>query len=91
MRRLGIEFKSSSSTTKAVHSQAKPIIGSVDMKVKIGDWQGELNFTIVPVDDFKVVLGLKFFCKVHAFPIPAVKSLVVIDTSTIHVIPLRYM
>lgn len=59
------------------------------MKVKIGDWQGELSFTVVPLDDYKVVLGLKFFRKVNVFPIPKVNFLVIIDETMMRVIPLK--
>ncbi|XP_054800138.1 uncharacterized protein LOC129304486 [Prosopis cineraria] len=89
-KRLGIQLNKGEGTIKAVNSPAKQVLGiAKDVKVKIGDWQGTLDFTIVPMDDFKVVLGLAFFCKAHAFPIPEAKSMVVIDSNMIRVIPLK--
>ncbi|XP_054782108.1 uncharacterized protein LOC129289374 [Prosopis cineraria] len=89
-KRLGIQLNKGEGTIKAVNSPAKQVLGiAKDVKVKIGDWQGTLDFTVVPMDDFKVVLGLAFFCKAHAFPIPEAKSMVVIDSNMIRVIPLK--
>ncbi|KAI4353826.1 hypothetical protein L6164_002751 [Bauhinia variegata] len=91
-KRLDIKYKQGSGTIKAVNSEAKPIMGIAEaVKVKIGDWQGMLYFTVIPMDDFKVVLRLAFFCKNYTFPIPAVNSLVILDAKIIRVIPLRRM
>ncbi|KAI4334652.1 hypothetical protein L6164_013370 [Bauhinia variegata] len=91
-KQLGIKYKQRSGTIKAVNSEVKPIMGIAEaVKVKIGDWQGELDFTIIPMENFKVVLGLEFFCKSYTFLILAVNSLVILDAKTIHVIPLRCM
>ena len=59
------------------------------VKVQIGDWQGTLDFTVVPMDDFKVVLGLAFFYKAFAIPVPSLNSLVILDDSKVRVIPLK--
>lgn len=91
-KRMGLKNKPSCGTIKAVNSRAKPIMGvSKVVKVRIGDWQGELSFIVVPMDDFKVVLGLEFFSKVYAFSIPRVNSLVIFDTKAVRVIPLKRM
>ncbi|KAI4331932.1 hypothetical protein L6164_016879 [Bauhinia variegata] len=53
-KRLGITYKQGSGTIKVVNSEAKPIMGIVEaVKVKIGDWQGMLDFTVIPMDDFQ--------------------------------------
>ncbi|XP_054793649.1 uncharacterized protein LOC129299213 [Prosopis cineraria] len=89
-KRLGIQLSKGEGTIKAVNSPAKQVFGiAKDVKVKIGDWQDTLDFTVIPMDDFKVVLGLAFFCKAHAFPILEAKSMVVIDSNMILVIPLK--
>ncbi|KAI4331788.1 hypothetical protein L6164_016743 [Bauhinia variegata] len=89
---FSIKYKQGSGTIKAINSEAKPIIRIAEaVKVKIRDWQGELDFTVIPMDDFKVVLGHAFFCKSYTFPIPTVNSLVILDAKTIRVIPLRRM
>lgn len=46
---------------KAVNSAAKPI-DEVSCKVpsQVGEWKGHLNFTVAPLDDFSLVLGMNF-------------------------------
>ncbi|GJR85442.1 cytochrome P450 78A7-like protein [Tanacetum coccineum] len=40
---------------------------------------GTIDLSVVPMDDFKVVLGLEFLDKVRAFPMPFVNSLCILD------------
>ena len=59
--KLGVKTTKGSGTIKAVNSPAKPIHGvAKDVRVKIREWEGEIDFSVVPMDDFKVVLGLEF-------------------------------
>ncbi|KAI4313236.1 hypothetical protein L6164_026229 [Bauhinia variegata] len=91
-KRLGIKYKQESGIIKAVNLKAKLTMGIAKaVNVKIGDWQGELDFTVIPMDDFKVALRLAFFFKNYTFPIPAVNSLVILVAKTIRVIPLKLM
>ncbi|GKC43464.1 hypothetical protein Tco_1061186 [Tanacetum coccineum] len=41
------------------------------------EWTNELTFIVVPIDDYKMVLGLDFFEKSLAFRMPATKTLVI--------------
>lgn len=87
-KRLGLKLTKGVGT--AVNSEAKPAYGMAQgVKVQIGDWQGTLDFTVVPMDDFKVVLGLAFFYKAFAIPVPSLNSLVILDDSKVRVIPLK--
>nr|GFB35009.1 hypothetical protein [Tanacetum cinerariifolium] len=62
--RLGINATKGSGTIKAVNSPAKPIHGvAKDTRAKIGEWEGTIDLSVVPMDDFKVVLGLEFLDK----------------------------
>ncbi|GJS97949.1 putative retrotransposon gag domain, aspartic peptidase domain protein [Tanacetum coccineum] len=62
--RLGITATKGSGTIKAVNSPAKPIQGvAKDVRAKIGEWEGTIDFSVVLMDDFKVVLGLEFLNK----------------------------
>ncbi|GJQ95655.1 putative nucleotidyltransferase, ribonuclease H [Tanacetum coccineum] len=48
----------------AVNSPAKAIYGvAKDVRAKIGEWEGMIDLSVVPMDDFKVVLGLEFLDK----------------------------
>ncbi|GJZ53762.1 putative nucleotidyltransferase, ribonuclease H [Tanacetum coccineum] len=41
--------------------------------------EGTTDLSVVPIDDFKVVLGLEFLDKVRAFPMPFANSLCILD------------
>ncbi|GJV02083.1 putative nucleotidyltransferase, ribonuclease H [Tanacetum coccineum] len=63
-KRLGINVAKGSRTIKAINSPAKAIHGvAKDVLAKIGEWEGTIDFSVVPMDDFKVVLGLEFLDK----------------------------
>ncbi|KAH9669200.1 hypothetical protein KPL70_021689 [Citrus sinensis] len=47
----------------------------------------KLDFSIVPMDDFKMVLGMEFFDQVHAFPLSATNSLSILDGSMAFMVP----
>ncbi|RVW74600.1 hypothetical protein CK203_050921 [Vitis vinifera] len=50
---------------KAVNSAAKPSHGVArGVTMHIGSWEGRVNFTVAPMDDFKMVLGMDFLQKV---------------------------
>ncbi|GJT21152.1 retrovirus-related pol polyprotein from transposon TNT 1-94 [Tanacetum coccineum] len=79
-KRLGINATKGSGTIKAVNSLAKAIHGvAKDVWGKIGEWEGMIDLLVVPIDDFKVVLGLEFLDKVRAFPMPFANSLCILD------------
>nr|GEU48103.1 hypothetical protein [Tanacetum cinerariifolium] len=70
-KRLGINATKGSGTIKTVNSPAKAIHGvTKDVRAKIGEWEGTIDLSMVPMDDFKVVLGLEFLDKVRAFLMP---------------------
>ncbi|GKF76622.1 putative retrotransposon gag domain, aspartic peptidase domain protein, partial [Tanacetum coccineum] len=63
-KRLGINVTKGSGTIKVVNSPAKAIHGvAKDVQAKLGEWEGMIDFSVVPIDDFKVVLGLEFLDK----------------------------
>ncbi|KAA0041284.1 uncharacterized protein E6C27_scaffold128G002760 [Cucumis melo var. makuwa] len=64
-KRLGLKFKEETRTVKVVNAKEQVIHGiAKGVLVKIGDWQKRLDFSILPMDDFHIVLGLGFFDKV---------------------------
>ncbi|GKC88180.1 ATP-binding cassette subfamily C member 8, partial [Tanacetum coccineum] len=79
-KRLGINATKGSGTIKAVNSPAKAIHGvAKDVRSKIGEWEGTIDLSVVPMDDFKVVFGLEFLDKVRAFPMSFANSLCILD------------
>ena len=53
----------------------------------MGVWCGNLDFSIVPMDDFKVVLGLEFHDQVKAIPMPFANSLCITEGDKACVVP----
>ncbi|KAL4020675.1 hypothetical protein IC575_019456 [Cucumis melo] len=64
-KRLGLKFKEETGIVKVVNAKEQAIHGvAKGVLVKIGDWQKRLDFSVLPMDDFNIVLGLGFFDKV---------------------------
>ncbi|KAF2303396.1 hypothetical protein GH714_017891 [Hevea brasiliensis] len=62
---------------KAVNSKATNIVGVARrVSYQMGSWNGEIDFTVIPLDDFDVVIGMEFLKKALAIPIPIVDYLV---------------
>ncbi|KAK0594587.1 hypothetical protein LWI29_037966 [Acer saccharum] len=81
-KKLGLKATNGGGTIKAVNSPAKPIAGIAKaVLVSLGTRSGKLDFSVVPMDDFQVVLGMEFFDQVHAFPFPVGNSLSILDGS----------
>nr|GEX75869.1 hypothetical protein [Tanacetum cinerariifolium] len=77
---IGITATKGSGTIKAVNSSAKPIQGvAKNVMANIREWEGTIDLSVVPMDDFKVALGLEFLDKVRAFPMPFANSLCILD------------
>ncbi|KAF2282493.1 hypothetical protein GH714_044032 [Hevea brasiliensis] len=56
---------------KAVNSKATNIVGVARrVSCQMGPWNGEIDFTVIPLDDFDVVIGMEFLKKARAIPIP---------------------
>ncbi|KAL4027588.1 hypothetical protein IC575_010758 [Cucumis melo] len=63
---------------KAVNSAALPIIGLVKRTmIRLGGWSGLVDFGVVKMDDFDVVLGMKFLLEHQVIPMPLAKCLVI--------------
>lgn len=74
-QRLGLKLEKDSSRMKAVNSEAQPIHGIAKaVPVKLGQWEGHMNLTAVPLDDFQVSLGMEFLREIKAVPMPFVGS-----------------
>ena len=47
----------------------------LQVPLNIGEWSGVINLTIVPLDNFDVVLGHEFIKKEKATPMPHLESI----------------
>uniref|UniRef100_A0A803MPQ4 Aspartic peptidase DDI1-type domain-containing protein n=1 Tax=Chenopodium quinoa TaxID=63459 RepID=A0A803MPQ4_CHEQI len=77
-RRLGLKPIQEGSSMKAVSSAAKPVHGVArNIPTKLGDWSGNLDFTVATMDDFNLVLGMDFLRASKAVPMPHLGSVLV--------------
>ena len=80
VQRLGLKVVDGGGSIKAVNSAAQRIRGVArGVKTTLGMWQGHLDFSVVPMDDYKVILGMEFLDKVKAIPISFANTLLIVD------------
>ncbi|CAN6708067.1 unnamed protein product [Malus baccata var. baccata] len=78
--RLGLRVTKEPGSVKTVNSAATPIVGVArNVQVDNGTWKGRIDFTVVKMDDYGVVIGLEFMDKVRAFPIPFYNIFCILD------------
>ncbi|KAL4278727.1 hypothetical protein GQ457_03G035580 [Hibiscus cannabinus] len=87
--RLGVKVTGGKGSIKAVNSAAKPIHGiAQEVKTDVGTWSGRLNFSIVPMDDYKLILGIEFLDQVKAIPMPFANDMSIIEGNQACVVPM---
>ncbi|KAA0063712.1 uncharacterized protein E6C27_scaffold329G002350 [Cucumis melo var. makuwa] len=77
-KRLNLRWEKDAGRMKAVNSAALPIIGLVKRTmIRLGGWSGLVNFVVVKMDDFDVVLGMEFLLEHQVIPMPLAKCFVI--------------
>ncbi|KAA0060672.1 uncharacterized protein E5676_scaffold580G00130 [Cucumis melo var. makuwa] len=77
-RRLGLRWERDSGKMKAVNSIALPILGLVKRTtIKLGGWRSPVDFVVVKMDDFDVVLGMEFLLEHQVIQMPSAKCLAI--------------
>ncbi|KAA0050586.1 Asp_protease_2 domain-containing protein [Cucumis melo var. makuwa] len=77
-RRLRLHWENDSERMKAVNSIALPVVGLVKQTtIKLGGWKGRVDFVVVKMDDFDVVLGMEFLLEHQVIPMPSARCLVI--------------
>ena len=57
-KRLGLQVEHKENMFKAVNSSVERVVGVAQkVSLSIGEWAGVSDFTVVPLDDFEVVIG----------------------------------
>ncbi|KAA0054947.1 uncharacterized protein E5676_scaffold1163G00660 [Cucumis melo var. makuwa] len=80
-RRLRLRWEKDSRRMKAVNSVALPIVGLVKRTtIKFGGWKGPVDFVVVKMDDFDVVLGMEFLLEHQVILMPSAKYLTIIGS-----------
>ena len=88
-KRLGVEFTKEKGLLKAINSAARPTEGvAYGVKLYIGAWSGLVDFSVAHIDDYPMVLGMDFFDKVKAFPIPYANSVCIAEEGMSCTVPM---
>ncbi|KAA0031687.1 uncharacterized protein E5676_scaffold409G00190 [Cucumis melo var. makuwa] len=81
-RRLRLRWEKDSERMKAVNSIALPVIGLVKQTtIKLEGWKGRVDFVVVKMDNFDVVLGMKFLLEHQVILMPLARCLVITGSS----------
>ena len=79
-KRVGLNVVQGEGWLKTVNSSPKQLNGIArEVDLCLGNWSGKVDFSVILMDDFKVVLGMEFFKKVNAFPMPYYDSICVLE------------
>lgn len=86
---LGIRYDKGQGWLKAVNSEPKATYGVArGVRVCLGQWSGRLDFSVVPLDDYPIVLGMEFLDKVKAVPIPFADTMCILEEGNTCMVPL---
>ena len=87
--RLGIKYTKEKGLLKVVNSKAKTTFGVArGVKVSLGEWKGLVDFSIVPMDDYAIVLGIDFMDQVSVVPIPCANTMCILEEGNVRMVPL---
>jgi len=65
---------------KKVNSPPIEVLGIAErVDTTLGEWTGKVDFTIVRIDDYEVVLGMEFMKQFDAMIVPHLKKLYIYD------------
>ena len=68
------------SKIKAVNSKAKLVLGiTYIVKFKVGEWTGKMNFLVMELDDFNVILSDEFLVTTKAALLHFIGVLLILD------------
>ena len=80
VQQLSLKVSKCPSKIKAVNSKAKPILRiAFGVKFKVGKWTGKVNFLIMNLDDFDVILGDEFSVAAKATLLPFIGVILIFD------------
>ena len=87
-KKLELQASKEGGWLKAVNSTAKPSHGVARVvTMHIGSWKGRVDFTVAPMDDFKMVLGMDFLEKVKVVPLLFLRSMAILEEEKPCMIP----
>ncbi|KAF7807841.1 Transposon Tf2-2 polyprotein [Senna tora] len=89
-RRLGIHYKDERGWLKAVNSDLIEIFGVAQgITVSLGEWTGPVDFFVVTIDDYPILLGMEFLDKVKAVLVPFANTMCILEEGNTCIVPLE--
>ena len=80
IQQLGLKLSKCPSKIKAVNSKTKHVSGiAFGVNFKVGEWVGNVNFLIIKLDDFDIILGDEFFVAAKAALLPFIGVIFIFD------------
>ena len=77
---VGLRVQPCEASVKAVNSKATAATGvASNVRMRIGQWEGHSNLTVVPLDDFDLILGQDFLRRARAVVMPYWEKLVILS------------
>ncbi|KAK2996759.1 hypothetical protein RJ639_025840 [Escallonia herrerae] len=81
VERLGLTIEKGCGRVKAINSAVQPVARIArSILIKIGPYEGRTNFSVVIMDDFKLILGLEFLRDTKTTVMPCTNSLAMIGS-----------
>ena len=79
-RKVGLKFSPTQAHLKAVNFAPDKVISITEnVDVNIGEWSGNIDFTILRMDDSEAVFGMEFLKQYEAMMVPHMKKLYIYD------------
>ena len=79
-RRIGLKFVLVKAQMKIVNSPPDCVLGvAKKVDTTLGEWIGNVDFTIVHIDDYEAVLGMEFLKQFDVMIVPHLKKLYLYD------------
>lgn len=86
---LNLRMEPTGNTFKPVNSKGVHGVGSTsDVDVKIGGWKGKMEFEVIILDDYDLILGMQLFNSVRSMIDMRTKYLVILDLKYPTTIPM---
>ena len=89
--RLGLKVTVVGSKVKAVNSASVSVQGAVQSSLQVGTWQKIVKFTVMPLDDFDLILGMEFFMVAMVQLMPYRKSILIMGMETPCIVSFNFM
>ena len=80
VQQLGLKVSKCPNKIKAINSEAKPVSGiAFGVRFKVGERTGKVNFLIMKLDDFDVIMGDVFSMAAKATLLPFISVMLIFD------------